>query len=350
MLIELHGHIMLPNLINRHPHWGPFFEQDEQGFLRTRVGDWTLCTVTQEQQAASKAGSLPKLDIKAVLERRFSVPAVLAQMDGLGIDKLVISMGTPYLMYWAEPQFNIGYAQLVNETFAAYCAGAPERLYFWGHLPLQAPKAAVQELERAVRLGARGFSVGGSRFGGIEIHDRALYPLWERLCDANKPLFVHAPNLSADWGEGARQEPFDTTSVLGMPYDESCVFWKLITGGVLDDFPTLKIYITHGGGMVPFQLGRLAALNEVLLSARNRRPLCDYLSSFYFDLLVHGAPMRQAIVDTIGAHRIVYGSSMGGSDGVREDLTRGLRLSPEDREKIRWDNASRLLDIPLNTE
>jgi diadenosine tetraphosphate (Ap4A) HIT family hydrolase len=40
-----------------------------------------------------------------------------------------------------------------------------------------------------------------------------------------------------------------------------------------------------------------------------------------------------------------YGDNFGGSDGIREDLTEGLDLSPEDRDKIRFRNALKLLKI-----
>ena len=55
--------------------------------------------------------------------------------------------------------------------------------------------------------------------------------------------------------------------------------------------------------------------------------------------------MRQAVVDIMGADRILYGSNFGGSDAVRHDLTHGLKLSDEDLQKIRWKNACELLHL-----
>jgi predicted TIM-barrel fold metal-dependent hydrolase len=116
---------------------------------------------------------------------------------------------------------------------------------------------------------------------------------------------------------------------------------------VLDKFPNLKIYITHGGGFVPYQLGRMAMTNAVLRDAENARPLRTYLPNFYFDPLIHEVPMRQAVVEVIGADRLLYGSNFGGSDGIRDDLTAALKLSPDDREKIRWRNAAQLLRLDV---
>jgi predicted TIM-barrel fold metal-dependent hydrolase len=130
-----------------------------------------------------------------------------------------------------------------------------------------------------------------------------------------------------------------------MQYDETRCFWNLVCGGVFDRFPDLKVYITHGGGYVPYQLGRLAQTNKNLDFVHNKKPLLEYMKNFWFDVELHEVPMRQALVDTIGADRVVYGSNFGGSDAVRHDLTDDLRLSDEDLQKIRWKNACELLHL-----
>ncbi len=112
---------------------------------------------------------------------------------------------------------------------------------------------------------------------------------------------------------------------------------------VLDRFPNLKVYITHGGGYVPYQLGRLNQTNKNLDTHHNKKDLVDYLDNFYFDLELHEVVMRQAILDLVGADRLLYGSNFGGSDAVRHDLTEGLRISDEDLAKIRYKNACELL-------
>jgi predicted TIM-barrel fold metal-dependent hydrolase len=130
-----------------------------------------------------------------------------------------------------------------------------------------------------------------------------------------------------------------------MNYDETKCFWYLICGGVLDRFPQLKVYITHAGGFVPYQLGRLEQTINNLDVVHNKKPIRQYLKNFWFDPELHELPMRQAIVEVIGADQLVYGTNFGGSDAIRTDLTKDLRLSDDDREKIRWKNACKLLHI-----
>jgi predicted TIM-barrel fold metal-dependent hydrolase len=219
-------------------------------------------------------------------------------------------------------------------------------LYFWAHAPLQDPKAAATELERAVtQLGAKGMNMGGSNFGGLEADSRELYPVWEKACELDVPLWCHGYNQSVSWGKDAVKERYEITSIVGMAYDESSLFWNLVCGGVLDDFPDLKVIITHGGGFVPYQLGRFENTNKVLGDRKNKLGVREYLKNFWFDVLVHDVPMRRAIVELIGPDHLVYGTNFSGADGTRSDLLEPLDLPDADREKIHSANAQQLLKI-----
>ena len=249
-------------------------------------------------------------------------------------------------MYWTEAEFAVPFARTVNRTLAEYCSAAPDRLMFWAHAPLNVPEAAAAEIRYAcTELGAKGLVAGGANFGGLEFDSPELDVVWRTLCDLDLPIFVHGYNQSVTWGKNANDDRYETTAIVGMQYDETRCFWNLICGGVLDRFPDLKVYITHGGGYVPYQLGRLAKTNENLDVKYNKKPLLEYMKNFYFDVELHEVPMRQALVDIIGADHVLYGSNFGGSDAVRHDLTHGLQLSDADMRKIRYENACRLLHL-----
>ena len=342
MLIDLHAHNLLPAMFDHDPHWGPFFVNGEGGRWNIRIGDWVLDLVTPEDKEQAKSGRAPSKE--AGLAGIPSDPlARLEKMDAAGVDRMVLAIPAHLYMYWTAPDVNVSYARKVNDANAAYC-DVSDRLDFWAHLPLQDPTASVTELERAVTdLGALGVAMGGANFGGLEVDDEAMWPVWEKACELGVPLFVHGHNQSCSWGARAALERYELTSIVGFPYDETALFWNFICGGVLDRFPDLKIYITHGGGYVPYQLGRLEGTNEVLGDRKNKLSLREYMPNFWFDPLVHSLSMRKAIVDVIGVDRLVYGDNFGGSDGVREDLTANLGLSPEDTEKIRSGNALSLI-------
>jgi aminocarboxymuconate-semialdehyde decarboxylase len=329
MLINLHGHQLTRAMFEQDDHWGPFWDQ---GALR--IGDWVLGTKRQEA---------PTIDED--LAARWTPEIRLEAMDKAGVDRLVISLPSHMGLYHAEPAVNIAYAEAVNEDMAKYCAHNPDRFSFWAHAPLQDPSAAARELERAVKqLGAKGLGMGASNFGGLEVYMEAMYPIWEKACELDVPLFVHGYNQSVTWGENAQDDPFDTTSIVGMLYDESKLFWFFVNGGVLDVFPDLHVYITHGGGYVPYQLGRFTETNLTMCpDSKNKKHADDYRDNFYFDPLLHHPSMRRAVVDVIGVDHLLYGDNFGGADSVDFDLTEGIGLSDADREKIRSGNAKKLL-------
>ena len=344
MLIDLHAHAPHPGYYNQHPHWGPFFEEGEDGDIRLRVGHWVLTLGQPERRAAFRAGTAPKLD---EFLARWADPKVrLAGMDAIGQDAQVVSVPSHCYMYWTDAEFSVRYAEKVNEVLADYCSKGDGRLYFWAQAPLNVPSACPDLIKRAVRdYGAVGISAGGSNFGGLEFDSPELYPVWETMCDLDLPIFVHGYNQSVTWGEKANEDRYETTAIVGMNYDESKCFWNLVCGGVLDKFPDLKVYITHAGGFVPYQLGRLEETIKNLDTVYNKQPLASYLKNFWFDPEIHNPIMRQAMVEVIGADQLVYGTNFGGSDAIRFDMTEGLNISEADRNKIRFENAVKLLHL-----
>jgi aminocarboxymuconate-semialdehyde decarboxylase len=248
-------------------------------------------------------------------------------------------------MYWAD-DFGVRFAKVTNDEFAEWTAKDPSHFQWWATLPMHRPNEAVAELERAIGMGAVGFICGGTNLGGLRLHDRDLDVVWEKATELDVPVFIHGFNQSVTWGKDAMTDPFDTTTIVGMCTDEAVAFWHIINGGVLDRFPKLRFYITHAGGFVPYQLERFSETNKTMApDSVNERPLLDYMPSFYFDPQIPVPGMRRAMVELIGVDRLVVGTNFMGSDQIDFDLTEGIGLSDEDREKIRSGNAIELLKL-----
>jgi aminocarboxymuconate-semialdehyde decarboxylase len=330
VLIDLHAHHLTREMFDHDEYWGPHWDH---GTLH--IGDWILGTTR------------PMGSLEEVMEQRWDPTPRLAAMDAAGVDKFVFSMPLHFVMYHTPFEFNEMYARAVNDSLSKYCANSPDRFYFWAHAPLQDPKRAVPEIRRAVtELGAKGLTVGCANFGGLEVHDPVFNPVWEVVSELDVPLFVHGYNQSVTWGAKAMEDPFDTTSILGMISDEALFFWYMVNAGVLDTFPDLKIYITHAGGYVPYHLGRFDIDNKTMApDSRNQKPVLEYMKNFYVDLDVHMAPPRRMIVDVIGVDNLLYGDNFGASDCHDGDLTDGFGLPGADRERIRSGNAARILKL-----
>src|SRR5271155_1665115 len=328
MIIDLHAHQLTKDMFKKHDHWGPFWEN---GTLR--IGDWVLGTKRPSS-----------ISFDELYDLRWNPKQRVVDMDRCGIEKFVVTMPFHMVMYHTDPKWALSWAQNVNDSLAGFCSEAPDRLYFWAHVPAQDPVAAAGELERAVKdLGAKGISMGGANFGGKEVYDEAFNPLWEKACELGVPIFVHGYNQSVNWGDKAMDDPYDTTSICGMNSDETLFYWWMTNAGVLDRFPQLKLLITHGGGFVPFQLRRFNETNKTMApDSKNKLDLVEYGKNFFFDLDIHSPHMRRAIVEEVGVDQMLYGDNFGGADSHEGDLTEGMGLSEEDREKIRSGNTLKL--------
>ena len=66
------------------------------------------------------------------------------------------------------------------------------------------------------------------------------------MCELDVPVLIH----SAAAGRG--RESYS----LHFIQEETLAVAALLSSSVLDDFPTLKVIVSHGGGAIPYQRGR----------------------------------------------------------------------------------------------
>jgi predicted TIM-barrel fold metal-dependent hydrolase len=135
--------------------------------------------------------------------------------------------------------------------------------------------------------------------------------------------------------------------------EETTAVYGLVTSRVLDDFPDLKILVSHGGGAIPYQLGRFD-------SASARRPgerFRDRMRKLYFDTVLYTPEALELLIKSVGVDRVLYGAECPGvgsainpDTGLTFDnivpLIRGFDwLSAEDKHKILEHNARRLFGL-----
>ncbi len=348
MLIDLHAHTFTPKILGGAGEYGPTFTYDTEGNHHLQIGNWEMHMSTPALRKRAEAGE--KLDPDELFAESSNPANRIKAMDANGFDILVMSLPFHSTMYFLDNAPAVQFARTVNDELAGQVAQYPDRLRFWAHLPLQDIPASVAEAERAVnQLGALGFSMGGSNLAGREADDPELYPVWEKAVELGVPIFVHGHTHVERFGAiGTEPIPdnYERTSAVGFCHDETMFFYSMICGGVLDRYPDLRVYITHGGGFVPFQLGRLDQIAYTVNDRKNKKPFLDYVGNFYFDLAIESEHMRRAIVAEVGADRLLYGSNFGGSDGIWQlDLTADIGLDEAGVEQVRSGNAKSLLRI-----
>lgn len=339
--VDIHSHLILPALLGAAGELGPEIVYHEDGSASLRVGARYTKLASVNSLAEEKTAG-PRAAAEKFL-RRVSDPLTrVAEMDEKRIDILGVTTIPQFYFYRIDAPVARRFHSIANDALAEYCAAAPSRLFFMVTLPLQDLDASAAELGRAVELGARGVHLGAHSLAGMELYDDALWPLYARIEEAGIPLFIHP-------------YPFELAGVpptrfagpmLEFPYQASVAAANLILSGALDDFPGLNVCISHGGGFLPYQFGRIETFAKLIPSARAKRPLREYLSQLYFDNLVHDVRARKYLVDWMGAANVVVGDNYAGMDSADGFLFLDeLGLDATANEQISGANAVKLFGL-----
>lgn len=276
----------------------------------------------------------------------------VAIMDRVGTDLQCISPRPFQQMHATKPdQLVHWWIEANNDLIARTVAMHPTRFAGVAGLPICAGspvKDALPELDRAVNdLGFVGIALNPDPYEGRGLSptlaDEYWYPLYERMVELDVPALIHS--AGCDNGRESYSEHFIT--------EESIAILNLLRSRVFEDFPTLKIIVAHGGGSVPYQIGRWQA--EVLSPGLGGSPDAERfevgLRRLYFDTVLHHAPSLELLFKTVGADRCLFGTENPGSgSAINPDTGRQFDdlkpvieemgfLSEDEKKRIFEDNA-----------
>lgn len=264
------------------------------------------------------------------------------EMDRQGVRVHALSLTLP-MVYWADGNLGLRLARVVNDALAQAHTAFPERFVGLATLPMQEPRLALDELDRAARLpGIRGVYLG-TNIRGRELSDPDFFPIYERMEALELPLLLHPLNVIG----AQRLAPYYLGNLLGNPFDTTVAAAHLVYGGVLDRFKRLQVCLPHAGGAFPYLVGRLSRGWKVRSECKHlKRPPSAYLRRFTYDTVSHSAEALRYLIGLVGADRVMLGSDycfdMGYERPV-EVITRLRGLSRSDQARILGGNAIRLL-------
>ncbi len=277
----------------------------------------------------------------------------LADMDRAGIDVQVLSAGGPGadLLDTAEgPRFARDY----NNRLKRIADQHPARFSGFAHLPMSAPEAAADELERAVTaLGLKGAMINGT-IDGLFLDDARFAPILARAERLGVPLYLHP---------GLPPEPVRRAYFGGLPDEAGLLLsgpgfgWhaetavhvlRLVLAGALDRYPKLKLIVGHMGEGLPAMMGRIdetfAEYGARHLARSVTETLHDQLwitTSGFFTL-----PPFLAALLAFGADRLLFSVDYPfSSNRTAAEFLASLPVSLDDRRKIAHANADALLGL-----
>jgi aminocarboxymuconate-semialdehyde decarboxylase len=283
---------------------------------------------------------------RTVVEAVWDGGTRIIDMDRMGIARQIVSPMPELLSYWLPADDAATLLRHVNDEIAALCAARPERFSGLGGVPLQDVDAAARELEHILRaqnlLGAE----IATHVNGVSIGDSRFEPFFAEAERLGAPVFVHALRPA---GLERLVGPPALEQVVAFPGDVALGIASLITGGVIERHPKLKIGFSHGGGAFAMVLPRLEHGWKAVPAIRDSipQPPSAYARKLYYDCLVYDAKTLAFIIERFGLERIMIGTDypfvVMDPDPLRSIGAVGLE---EPKLKLlREDNARRFLGL-----
>jgi len=267
----------------------------------------------------------------------------LKEMDRQGCDVHVLSLTQP-MVYWADDDLSMKLSVAFNDAASDAHRAHPDRLLGFAVLPMQNPRLALEELERAAKLpGIRGVYMA-TAVRDRELSDRSFFPVYERVADLGLPLFLHPMMVNNE-----RLKQFYLINLCGNPFDTAIAASHLIFGGVMDAFPKLQVCLPHAGGALPILRGRFDRGFHIRGECKTiPRAPSEYLKRFTYDTITYSEELLEDLIRLVGVDRIMMGSDYCFDIAYDEPVkvVTGMKsLNEEQKAKIIGGNARRLLRL-----
>jgi predicted TIM-barrel fold metal-dependent hydrolase len=279
-------------------------------------------------------------------------------MDDRGIDVQILSVRPVGMLSHENPYIAIPWSRAFNNVLSEAVQREPKRLRGMALLPQSDMSATVEELERAVKeLGLLGAIVNPNPPGddsALPLDDEWWNPLWAKAQELDVPLFLHAAVLRS-----GRYLRYRASYMIGQTVEETIAGPTLVYGGVLEQFPRLKIILAHGGGGTTFQIGRYLTPpgreESSLFGSRYTGSFLDGYKKLYFDGTMYTREALELLIKTVGPDRVLFGTETPGrgtfeyEGRLLDDLKPVVEsiewLDADDKQLILEHNARRLFKL-----
>jgi aminocarboxymuconate-semialdehyde decarboxylase len=271
----------------------------------------------------------------------------VADMERQGIARHALS-GYTYLSFYNLPgELAAEFHAINNDALLAIARAHPNRFLALPGLPIQAPELAAAEVRRLADLHeVVGIGIG-TNAAGRNLDDEAMEQMWAAIAEAGLPVLLHPPGTVA----GAdRMQGYHLVNLIGNPVDSTVAAGRIIFSGILDRYPALRLCLVHGGGFVPYQLGRWDHGWRVREDTKVRipRPPGDYVRDhFWFDSLTHDPQALAFLGERVGWDRVMLGTDYPwdmATDRPIDDL-RAAGLEGDRFERVAARNAVAFLRL-----
>lgn len=269
----------------------------------------------------------------------------LQRMESSDVLQQVLSGWTEVLAYDQDARTAREFARRHNLELAEAVQANQGIVYGLGTVPLQEPDAAADVLLEAVRdLSLIGVQIG-THVDGVNLGDPRFEGFWSLAEQIRALILIHPAQSTVAARERLTEHYFE--NLLGNPFETTLAGASLIFSGVLERHPNLTVCLAHGGGFLPYQIGRLVhgANARPAIADRLTEGVLESFGRLYFDTILHDSSNLAHLVARVGADRVMLGTDypFDMADEAAVARIQWLAVSQEDRDLILHGNARRLL-------
>ncbi|XDZ52479.1 amidohydrolase family protein [Neisseriaceae bacterium CLB008] len=328
-------------IIDIHSHFFPKLSQAEAAALNRATAPWLKVS------ADKRLGDIYIDDqpFRPVYDALWDGKVRLEALDQQGLDVQIVC-ATPVMFAYAEPIAKAeAWNQRMNDLGSEFCAADPNRLKVLAQVPLQDIDAACKEVSRVKKNGHVGVQIG-NHVGDKSLNDEGILTFLNHCAAENMPVLVHPWDMMGD----VRMEKWMLKWLVSMPAETQLGGLSLILSGAMNRLsPDLKICLAHGGGSLPYLIGRVdnAWRHRDIVREDCPELPSSYLNRFWVDSAVFDPDALMFLVNKMGADRVMLGSDTPFPLGEQQvgALVANSPLEAQVKQNILGDNAAQFFAI-----
>lgn len=279
---------------------------------------------------------------RPVIAALSDLPARKRDMQAEGIDHALLSLWTDLEGYELVPEEGLAWSRFVNRCLLD--ALADESCFTpLASVPLQDGRLAAEVLEEALAQGFAGVMIGTLPHGagGGNLDDASLDPFWSAASRLQAAVYLHPMFLCNE----PRLADYDLINTVGRLADTTIAVGRLLSSGVLQRHPGLKLVLSHGGAALPLALGRFRRTYDA--AGRKYADPVDGFGRLFFDTCVYDPDALTFLIARSSAERVMLGSdapmSIAEQHPVR--LVDSVPLRAHERAAILGGNARKVFRL-----
>jgi len=277
----------------------------------------------------------------------------IQHMDESGIDMAILALTSPGVQVM-DPATAVSVAINSNDQLAEAIRRHPTRFAGMITVAPQDPAAAAKEIERGVTKLGMNSVVINSHTQGEYLSDSKFWDIFAAAEAHDAPIYLHPNALPPKMLQPFQECGLDG-AIYGFGVETGLHAMRIITAGVFDRFPKLRMILGHMGEALPYWAYRLDYMHQATVRSKRydsmkpiqKRP-SEYLCENFY-ITNSGVAWEHAIKFAqgfMGVDRVLYAMDYPYQYAVDEvNILDNMNMSLEDKTKFFQTNAETVFKL-----